>query len=831
MHAKCIQAVQQAAGRTLTASELKKIEDGISSTQRRLARDDPAGWAAKSADQRVLEAATAAMQDIAAQADLKVQRAQLQILKTAAMENRVGDLMANYAMGRNAALVRDMELTGLQIDAIKGEALGRMMSLLDAVTSKDGAGVGRRGLMFLFDAENPAMSRDLAREIFNNADGATGNRLAQKGARAWLDNIETLRQRFNDGGGDVGKLDYGYLPQPHDQGRVRGKGDASARDAWTQATLPLLDRSRYLQEDGRPMPDSQVSAVLASAWETIATGGINKIEPGKAGASSAKANAGSESRQIHFKDADSYLTYMAEYGGGGMHEAMIGHVSGMARDIALVERYGPNPEQQMRLQFDLAKVTDGKVTRTALLTPQAYWNTLSGFSGSLGDTSSTSLAAVGQFTRNVNVFGKLGGATVTSLTDVPTYFITTGYNKLSYWDAIKNIGKATGKETKDFLAMHGVIAESMISDLNRWSGDNIKQSFSGRLANSTMKLSLMNAWTDTLRNAFALTHMNGLAKMAETDWARLTEYDRFRMTRKGITENDWNVIRQADLTEYNGQKFLTPESIRATGDTNVNEVVAKVLGMIKDESEYAVLNPDLATRTMQTWGGKQRGTVDGELARSVMQFKSFPIAMMTRHWRRMLETPQGMEGAPVLANKLAYSSALMVSLTAFGAVVTQAKEILNGRDPLDMTTGKFWMKAFMQGGGAGFLGDVLLRDSSSDLSPQQGLFELLGPTAGTGAALYQITKGNIDKAAAGKPTHAGAQAVNLARANLPYLNLWYAKSAINHMGLHALQENLSPGYLGRMQQRAHKEWGQDYWWKPGTGAPDRAPDFAKTGGN
>lgn len=926
MHPRCKQAVQQAAGRALTDSEIKKIDDSISATMRRLARDDPAGWSAKSADQRVLEAATVAMQDIAALADLKVQRAQLQVLKTAAMESRVGDLMANYAMGRNAALVRDMELTGLQIDAIKGEALGRMMSLLDAVTSKDGAGVGRRGLMFLFDAENPAMSRDLAREIFNNADGATGNQLAQKGARAWLDNIETLRQRFNDGGGDVGKLDYGYLPQPHDQGRVRGKGDASARDAWTQATLPLLDRSRYLQEDGRPMSDAQVGAVLASAWETIATGGINKIEPGKAGSAGAKANAGSESRQIHFKDADSYLAYMAEYGGGGMHEAMIGHVSGMARDIGLVERYGPNPEQQMRLQFDLAKVADGKVKRSALLTPQAYWNTLSGFSGSLGETSNTSLAAVGQFTRNLNTMGKLAGATISSLTDVPTYFITTGYNKLSYWDAIKNIGKATGKETKDFLAMHGVIAESMISDLNRWSGDNINQSFSGRLANSTLKLSLMNAWTDTLRNAFALTHMNGLAKMAETDWARLTEYDRSRMTRKGITENDWNVIRQADLTEYNGQKFLTPESIRASAEPGTpqvdpghiryyhggnprdvtgklwftsslrdaegwanrdpssmrlwyvdvpvdhparggddaygvlpservefpaeiashrkefvqpgtvssdrsNEVVAKVLGMIKDESEYAVLNPDLATRTMQTWGGKQRGTVDGELARSVMQFKSFPIAMMTRHWRRMLETPQGMEGAPVLANKLAYSSALMVSLTAFGAIVAQTKEILNGRDPIDMTTGKFWLKAFTQGGGAGFLGDVLLRDSSSDLSPQQGLFELLGPTAGTGAALYQITKGNIDKAAAGKPTHAGAQAVNLARANLPYLNLWYLKAAINHMGLHALQENLSPGYLGRMQQRAHKEWGQDYWWKPGTGAPDRAPDFAKTGGN
>jgi hypothetical protein len=51
--------------------------------------------------------------------------------------------------------------------------------------------------MFLFDAENPQMTRDLATEIFANADGSTGNKVAQEGAKAWLKVIEDLRQRFN----------------------------------------------------------------------------------------------------------------------------------------------------------------------------------------------------------------------------------------------------------------------------------------------------------------------------------------------------------------------------------------------------------------------------------------------------------------------------------------------------------------------------------------------------------------------------------------------------------------------------------------------------------
>ena len=82
MHKNCIDAVQQAAGRMLTNAEIKKIEDKISSTMRQLARQDPSAWRGKSADQRVIEAAQQAMADIEAEAALKVQRAQLQILKT-----------------------------------------------------------------------------------------------------------------------------------------------------------------------------------------------------------------------------------------------------------------------------------------------------------------------------------------------------------------------------------------------------------------------------------------------------------------------------------------------------------------------------------------------------------------------------------------------------------------------------------------------------------------------------------------------------------------------------------------------------------------------------
>lgn len=836
MKPACIQAVQAAAGRLLTQSEIKKIDDRISATMRNMARADPAGWRARSADQRVMDAAQQAMGDIQGEAALKIWRAQVQIIKTSAMESRIGDLMGTLGTSRTKSFMREMQQTSNYIEGVKRENMSHMGDLLEAVEGKDGAGVMRRGMMFLLDAENPKMSQDLAVEIKDNATGVTGNQLAQRGAKAWLAGIETFRQRFNAAGGDIGKLDYGYLPQPHDQGRVRGNATPAARDKWVQDILPGLDRNHYFQEDGTRMTDVQMTGLFEGMWKTIANDGLNKIVPGQGGTGNgARANAGSESRQIHFKDGAAYLEYMSKYGGGSMYDAMVGHMSRLSRDIGLVERYGPNPNQQFRLQNDLAIQQDGKRSGFKV-GPQGLWNVLSGASGS---SEHANIAQIGQHIRNVEVFGKLGGAMVTSLTDIPSYFATSGYNNLGYWEALKNIPRQMDGDTRDFLSMHGIIADSMLSDLARWSGDNIGQSWSGRLANSTMKLSLLNAWTDTLRRAFSMTMMAGLGKLSKLEWGRLSEYDQWRMKAKGLTEDDWSVIRQAQLTQHKGMDFLTPEAIHASGDPRASEVVAKVLGLITDESEYAVINPNLMTKAMQSWGGKSRGTLDGELARFTMQFKSFPIAMISRHWGRLLETPQGMQGAPIMANRLVYGAGILgVASTILGGIVTQTKEVLLGKDPIDMSKPKFWWKAFMQGGGAGFLGDVLMRDSSSDLSSQQGLFELLGPSFGSAAALWDLTKGNIDQSIAGKDPHVGAEAIRFGKGHLPYLNLWYARTAIDHMGLHAIQENLSPGYLSKMQQRAQKNWGNDYWYRPDSGSiftgdmrgPERAPDLTAIGG-
>ena len=837
MHADCIKKVMAAAGgRKISDAKLKAIDDAISGKMRELARRDPDGWRAKTKDQRITEAAQAAMMDIEAGAARKEMLAGMQVIKVAETASRIDDLQKASAqkVTRSQALARDIENSDNYVHAVHDDAVSGLGDMLDAAANKDGTGLLRNLGMRIFNLDNPAMTADVVREVFKGADGSTGNKTARAGARAWLDTIEKLRVRFNAAGGDVGKLDYGYIGQAHDAMRIA----SVTPDDFAAKVLPLLDRTRYVNEDGSIMTDAQVMPILKASHETLSTGGQNKTEPGQFKGAGARANRGSESRVLHFKDGDAWIAYMADFGEGSLYDSMLGHVGAMARNIGLVERYGPNPEQTFRVQADIAERADGRGTvanRSWGNTPQARWDLISGKTSS---PENLFVAHAGQNVRNVQTAAKLGGAVITSLTDVATVAATLHYDRLPYFDMLKNLGRQMDGEHREFLRAHGVIAESLTSTMNRWTGDHMTNSLAGRVAASVMKLSFMNAWTDGLRSAFSATMMQGFAKKAGTAWAGLDDWDRWLMTRKGITEQDWSIISKAAPTESGKAKYLTRDSILATGDEGAQQAATKWMAFISDESQFAVLNPDLATRAISTGGGMPAGTIRGEAMRSFMQFKSFPTAMITRHWGRLFDTPQGLEGAPAgfgaqtaagaAINRTAVLAGLNVSLMLLGAIVLQEKAILQGKDPYDMTEPKFWARALGQGGGLGYMGDLLTKDPTEQRGNnfEQAGGVVLGPAGGAVAGLAgDLVLTNLWEAAKGKDSHALAEGIRWTNSQLPYVGLWQVRGAWDHWFMHNAQEAANPGYLSRMRARSMKDWNQDYYWQPGDIAPDRAPDM------
>lgn len=228
---------------------------------------------------------------------------------------------------------------------------------------------------------------------------------------------------------------------------------------------------------------------------------------------------------------------------------------------------------------------------------------------------------------------------------------------------------------------------------------------------------------------------------------------------------------------------------------------------------------------------------------SDLEVGAFCIAMLTRHWRRVLETPQGLEGAPAgfgaqskggaALNKVATIAGLNLLLMMLGAIVLQNKALVSGKDPYDMTEGKFWLRAVAQGGGAGYLGDLLFKDPSENrpTTTEQTVGTILGPSIGAAAGFAgDVVLGNAWEMAKGKDSHAAAEALRWGNSQLPYASLWWSRAAYEHWFLFSAQEALNPGYLSRMRQRAQRDWGQSYWWDPADALPERAPDFTQAVG-
>lgn len=814
MHPDCLLEIEAAIGRKPTKAEAADIEGGILDAMREIARTEPK-WAQMTGQQRLQAAAELAHSRALEQAEVSAQRKASNLVAQAREGQRLMDRAAALG-GKQAhhdALFERLRQSDDYVAGIRNEYLSGLVDAIEAVEP---------GVLGLF--EDRTKVRDFARAILGErVEDAKLARAAEK----YNETMENMRLRANAAGADIGKLDYSYIPQPWDVGKVaRGVGGEFARDV-----LPELDRSRYVNADGTPMTDEQITTMLGDAAMTIGTEGRSKRVPGQRGGGSRASRFDDAHRAIHFKDADAYLRAMDKYGRGSMLEAIAGHVGSMSKTIGLMEEFGANPNSTYRLLKDMAEMADNKAgSRRSFATLDMVWDTLN---GTTAQPVSATLAQIGQGVRNFMTAAKLQGVMLSAITDAPLQVVTAKANSIPLGKAAGTIFNGLGREKKSLARSLGIGMDEVAGEMARWHSENIAQGWTKKLATTTMRATLVEGWSNALRRGFGLSLSERLASMRKTDWASLKEWDRVRFETGGVTAQDWKIWQLAEATPFKDTELLTKNGLRdipvsvleANGlmQSDVDRATSRLLGYIDQESHTAVLTPDVMTRAAMQQGTRA-GTVVGESVRMAMLFKAFAFSIVDKHLRRI-------QSIPTTQGKMAYSVAMMTTLPLFGAVSLQLKDIATGKDPRDMTTSKFWLAAALQGGGLGIYGDVFYTSlGGSSRGGQPNWTGLAGPVFGSAFDLASLTMGNIGQSAEGKDTNIQAELIRFARGNTPFINLWYLRAAVDHLALHDLQESASPGYLRKMRKRAQRDWGQDYWWQPGEAAPARAPNFEAVAG-
>lgn len=829
MRPDCIQEIEKALGRALKKNEAQNIEDRINRKAQQLWRTDADAMRKLSKDEQMRKAASAAADDFSREAELQQRRTALAIAKHDEIKgylDQQGHSFANLnkVVAFDAAMGAGRTSIESNARAIYATSIGRLNDLAEAAQGR-----------FLGIVENVREVEDAMRALFGEK---IQNEKLKSFVKEWATVTEELRTRFNRAGGRIGSLGIDWrLPQSHDALRIAKAGKA----AWTKFMLGAVDRSRYINADGSRFSDEQMTAHLASAWESLATGGLNDFEPGTGKRRAMVANKNAAHRELFFKNADSYIEYQKQFGNKNLYETLFGHIQRISRDIALAETLGPNAD----LQFQHFR--DSMLAEQVMANPwkKAKFEAQAKFSQRLYDevAGNTPPIANGALARNLAAVrswltaSRLGSAVISSLGDEATMHQTAKLWNLPEMKMYRQYLAALNPKNADELRLArraGLAIETFTSSLNRFGAD-VTGHFAPKVASVVMRASGLNALTDARRRAFSATMMSALGHITKTtDFAHLDASDHKILIDKGVTDTEFAVWKKAALEDWgNGNDtLLTPDAIRAIPDAALKplgdpialreQAITKLMAVVLEEQNMAVVEPGARERAM-LYFGTQRGTFGGELARSVMQFKMFPITMITRHWKRGLSMSRG--------SSLAYLGTLMTTSTLLGMLALETNEVISGRDPRKLWDSsnpkralQTWGAAVLKGGALGIFGDFLF--SNQTRYGQSIIATSMGPTAGLAEDIYNATWGNAIKASQGEKTDTGADLVRLGKSVMPGASLWYAKAALDHLLFHDAQELASPGYLSRMRNRVRRDTGQSFWWQPGEALPDRAPNAA-----
>lgn len=680
--------------------------------------------------------------------------------------------------------------------------------------------------------------RDAYRALYNLARDGAGNEKLPKEAVAiaqivnkYQTDARNTRNRFGAWIRDL----QGYITrQSHDMLKIRDVGEQK----YKADVLPLLDLERSMRDF-----DGSADDFLTRVYDDFAAGSHLKSPAGENdmaafGRGSSLARRESASRVLYFKDGDAAFQYNAKFGQGGLAESVLGGLDNAAKSAGLLKLLGTNPEAAVTRLFDeYADSLRGDPKRRAafLSHRKEMENLLSHVDGSANIPGNVTAARISSFFRAWQTMSKLGGMLISSVTDLTNYAaeLRFGQDKNLLTGTLEGMGALTrgrsSGEKRAVLNSLGVFHESTLGAVfSRFDSPDQLGGKTSWAMQQFFKLTGINWWTESLRDGYALAHTSYMSAQASKSFDKLPTALRDMMGLYNIDAGKWDVLRLANTQQADGRMYITPEGLRTVpraalanyitqvGRTandaaiaNLQDDLASALRtMTIDRMHHAVIEPGARTRAFML-RGTQPGTVPGEFLRFVTQFKSFPVALIQMTLGREIYG----RGYDTLGDYVKRGKGDMLGLasfialsTAMGYAAMSAKDLLRGKNPRPVDDARTWAAAMVQGGGLGLYGDFLFGKYNRMGGSLTG--SLAGPVANladTAADLWTRIRTGDDF---------GAVAFNAALQNTPFANLFYTRVALDYLVLYQIQEAMNPGFLRRMERRAERENGQQFYLPP-----------------
>tara|TARA_R110002153_G_scaffold23343_1_gene75890 strand:- start:49 stop:2649 length:2601 start_codon:yes stop_codon:yes gene_type:complete len=662
---------------------------------------------------------------------------------------------------------------------------------------------------------------------------------------------EMMRIKLNDRGANIGKI-WGYIVrQSHDPYSVRdaakvlgdttteadpsieGKWDRNYNrnfNAWKNFVMDKLDAERTFASTEN-IDDFMMAAYNSLIKnENLKSDGAEFTYNAKAAKDIAKSSK--MKRVLHFKDSDAWFDYNAKFGMGNLNESFFSGLTSAGRNLGIMDTLGTKPEMNFeKIRKAVALRLNQSGRNADAVNSKKFNKFLDVVTGRIYETGSFTGAKWGAITRAIASMAKLGGAVVSAAADLAQYGGEMRYQGRSFFggmgEAMGSLAKIKNKkDKKDIAQMLGIMFDNSIYDVSgRFQvGDSMSKGWTNA-QRTFFKYNLLSWWTNNLKESAMLGMANYFAKQKNIKFDDLNPGLKTLFKQYDINSTRWNIIRNIAMEKADdGTEFINIALLDKITDSEAKLISgldnpsprelrnikdsfkSSVSGMLLDRSTYAVIEPDARVKATLT-RSTVAGTWGGEAIRFVGQFKAFPASIIMKTLSReksFFKAGNKVRGMTGMASIIAMS-------TLMGYVSMTAKDILKGREPrtLDFINNpeqfiNTFYAAFVQGGGLGIYGDVLFQETRSggDIAAS-----LLGPVPLSAFDYLQAIKYALVD---GEPSKAGKLAYRNTLANIPFLNVFYAKAAFDYLIGHQMMEFMSPGVLKRVEKRMEKDYNQGF---------------------
>jgi hypothetical protein len=655
--------------------------------------------------------------------------------------------------------------------------------------------------------------------------------------------------------GYIGRNNYDQLAYATPEVIDTFKKDALERFNWDEMAIGTMSREEYVDQlvervrnglFGTDVDELQYYDEVAQAKKTV-----------KEFVRGSLVERLGKQRKIQMSPENAYYMHQ-RYGSGDLNNIFKTEIQSWGRSKGLLQAFGSNPDQNYDklIKKIVENSTEYGEAKSHFIkeTGEGYKDYLL---GRLNNPAGHFKARVFESMRSFMSALHLGGGLFTSLADISTPGLRKSLVQMegSIGGNLRIMTESLGEQLAMIAGDYGdetakKIVKGMVEEMedslfdfyreSRFGGDVMGVDLKGRTAGgkfsvlniiddaheTVQKFNFIDWWTKGAIKRQYAPIAREFGEFADSSFDSLPDFMKQHLRNHSL-DKDWDIIRSLKITSKDGRHYIDPQAFREIDDNVIkkfypelkaersiankkDELNSTLRAAFAKEAETRVLMPDVTT-SANVAAKLQKGRIGHELAMTVFQFKSYPIAL----WKKLI-APAFSQGIPTVAAFTAFSMGTNM-------MIVWLNDFLNNRTPRPFTTSddvdmdvvaKNWGGLLGRSVGYPFADEILGKIAAGDFQVSDGA-SVLGPVFGDTMRTFKnlsdikkgVFEGESDKAELGAAKLvAGAPIIG------PALRGTAITKPLTNFALNNIYETFSPGYLTK-QERYAEEQGSEVLFK------------------